>query len=372
MFNVASSRLDWVRADSVARGALRWWLEELAGMIPDHLRRRVAGFRHRLLLVIDATGASLVEEVGDSREKLGRVDLQSGQAAPIRRILDTAKRRAKSKTNDVVVCLPADRALSATVSFPLATERNLAEVIGFEFERLVPFTREEVYYAYRLLGRDRATRSLQVELHVVRREPVEEISQLAARVGLNVIGLEAAGTTAGSPAIPIMLHDNGRANTQRRTVGAMIAIACITAGLALASIVIPIVQARSTLASLTAQVAEARHQADASLAVQKQIDAKIQDQQFLVAKKQRTLTLTEILNIVTQLTPDDTWLSEMQVTGEEIHLVGVSASATQILSLIDQSPSFHNAAFRSSITHDPTLNGERFDIAANVVPRSKP
>jgi general secretion pathway protein L len=142
--------------------------------------------------------------------------------------------------------------------------------------------------------------------------------------------------------------------------------------LAVAAILIPFLQARTTIETLTAQVAEARRQADASLAVQKQIDAKIQDQQFLVAKKQRALTLTEILNVVTQLTPDDTWLSEMQVSGDEIHLVGVSASATQVLSLIDQSPSFRNAAFRSSITRDAKLNAERFDIGAHVAPRSKP
>jgi general secretion pathway protein L len=372
MFNVVTTRLDWTRADSVVRGALRWWVEELAGMIPDQLRRRTAGLRSRLLLVIDSTGTFLSEEIGDTRVKLGRVDLQSNQAAAIPRIIETASRRTKTTSNDVVVCLPFDRALRATVTFPLATERNIEEVIGFEFERIVPFTREEVYYAYRLLGRDKTTRTLQVELAVIRREPVQEISRLAARLGLSVVGLEVAGTTTDAAATTIMLHDRGRATPHRRVARVMIAIACVAGTLALASIVIPFVQARSTLALLTTEVGEARRQADASLAVQKQIDAKIQDQQFLVAKKQKTFTLTEILNIVTQLTPDDTWLSEMQVTGDEIHLVGISASATQILSLIDQSPSFRNAAFRSSITRDPKLNGERFDIGAHVAPRGAP
>jgi hypothetical protein len=45
--------------------------------------------------------------------------------------------------------LDARRALRPTALLPLAAERKLAQVIGFESERLVPFKPSEIYFAYR-------------------------------------------------------------------------------------------------------------------------------------------------------------------------------------------------------------------------------
>jgi general secretion pathway protein L len=370
MFRV-EHMLDWqARIDSASRAALRWWLDELAALVPEEIRRRVASLRSRLLLVMDEAGAYLAYETGDQREPLGRIDLASGQAGAVRRIL--APLQGRLVGTDVVVCLPAQRALRTTVSLPLAAERNLDDVVGFEFERLVPFKREAVYYAHRILSRNKTARTLQVELTVVPRSDAEVILQLAQRAGLHVIGFEVGAARPASEASTILLYGSDRPAAHPHARLAIASLASLAILLGVAGVIIPFVRANNTWTALTIRVAEARREAETSLNLQKQIDAEIQDQQFLVNRKRQFPTLTELLDTITRLTPDDTWLTELQLATGEVHLIGASASATALLGLVDQSPSFRNAAFRSSITQDSKINRERFDIAAKIAPRESP
>jgi general secretion pathway protein L len=360
------------RLDSGLRTAVRWWLDELISLIPEELRRKVASLRSRLLLVVDKSGAYLAAETGDRREALGRVDLQAGQPEAVRRLIASAPQGGRNIAANIVVCLPAERALRTTVSLPLAAERNLDQVVGFEFERLVPFKREDVYYAHHILNRNKTARSLQVELTVVPRFDVQELLRQTQRLDLHVAAIEVAAARPPFSASHIPLDEHDRPASHPRTRLATLGLGMLAVLLAITCIVIPFMRANSALDTLTAQVADAKREAETSLNLQKQIDAEIQDQQFLVNRKRQTPTMTELLDIVTRLTPDDTWLTELQVAGAEIHLIGASSSATTLLGLVDQSPSFRNAAFRSSITQDSKIDRERFDISARIAPREGP
>ena len=340
--------------------------------MPAALRRRAAGLRSRLLLIFVDAGAYLACETGDQRDALGRIDLEAGDAASVRRTLAAASRRGRNLAAGVIAYLPAERALRTTVTLPLAAERNLDEVVGFEFERLMPFKRDDVYSAYRVLNRDRTARNLEIELTAIPRAEADDILRAARRVGLNITGLEIAGTKPSYVPSPILLDSGDRKVVRSRTRMAIAGLGALAVALAVVTIVVPIFQARSTLETLTAQVAEARRKADTSLDVQKQIDAEIQGQKFLIDRKRQIPTVTELLDVLTRLAPDDTWLTALQITGKEVHLVGATASATALLGFIDQSSSLRNAAFRSSITQDSKTNRERFDIAAQIVPKEGP
>jgi general secretion pathway protein L len=363
--------LDWrAGVEPALRGALHWWIGELVGVVPAEMRRRVASLRSRLLLVVDHFGMSLVCEIGGERQPLGSVDLNSAQT--VQRALKAAPQGWAAHAANVVLCLPASRALRTSVSLPLAAERNLDQVVSFEIERLVPFKRDESYYAHRIVERNKAARNLQLELTVIPRTEIDAITRSAQEVGLHTVGIEIAGATPAEPVAFIPLEGAARpaADTQARMT--IVIFGAAAALLAVACIVIPFVRAQTARAALTAQVAEARREADTSLNLQKQIDAQVQDQRFLVDRRRVTPTVTELLDTITRLTPDDTWLTELQITANEVHLIGASTSATALLGLVDQSPVFRNAAFRSSITQDSRLNRERFDISARIAPRIEP
>lgn len=372
MFQVDHMRQWQTRFSAVLNSALRWWVNELAELVPQALRQRIANLRGRILLVIDDAGAYLAYEAGERYEPLGRIDLNTDQPGAVQRLLAASPQTGSNIANNIVVRLPAARALRTTVTLPLAAERNLDGVVGFEFERLVPFKREDVYYAHRVLSRDKAAHNLRVELTVVPRSDFRDIARSAQRLDLHVVGLEVAATDPEAAPSPLPLDGDHRPVSRPRAQLAVGGLAGLAVILLLASIVIPFIRAENTLDTLTAEVGEARRKADASLTLQKEIDAEIQDQQSVVARKLQTPSASELLDIITKLTPDDTWLTELQITGGEIYLVGASGSATALLGLVDQSPSFRNAAFRSSITQDLKIGRERFDIAARIAPKEKP
>jgi general secretion pathway protein L len=122
---------------------------------------------------------------------------------------------------------------------------------------------------------------------------------------------------------------------------------------------------------LSTQIADARRQAETAAALEKQIDAKRRELKLLVDRKGALPTVTELLAKLTQLIPDDTYLTELTITSDRLRLVGAANSATALLTLLDQSPAFRGATFQSPIIQDVRLNRERFEINARIAQRGK-
>lgn len=233
--------LDWQSGiEPALRGALRWWLGELASFAPAGLRRRLASLRSRLLLVSDALGTSLVLENGEQRQSLGPVDLASPRS--VQRALTAAPQGRSGTTANVVLCIPASSALRTSVTLPLAAERNLDQVVGFELERLVPFKREAAYYAYRVVARDKTARNLQLELTVVPRAELDAGLQGAQRAGLHATGIEIAGAGPADPAAFIPLEGAARPPAHAHARIALASLAGVAALFAIAAISVPFVR----------------------------------------------------------------------------------------------------------------------------------
>lgn len=352
----AAERLHWpVHIEQVLQSALRWWLGELASFVPAALRDRVAGLRSRYVITGDDAGLSLWRENGREREAMGRVHQRA--------------RLGNQHPRDVVLRIAAENALRIAAPLPLAAERNLDQVVGFEFERLLPFRRNEAYYTHRTLARDKANRTLQIELTALPRSEIDGTVQAAARAGLHVTAIEIPAAVSGDAPSLIALEKSGEAGTASRGRLVLAALAAIVLILGAAAIALPFWHAENRLDQLTAELATARHEAELNTKLQNQIDARLRDQHFLIDRRLHTSTVTELLDALTRLTPDDTWLTELQVTGSDIRLTGASSSATALLGLIEQSASFRNAAFRSPVVQDSRLGRERFDLGAQIAPR---
>jgi general secretion pathway protein L len=352
----AAERLQWpVRIEPVLQNALRWWLGELASFVPDAWRRRIAGLRSRTVLVDDGAGLMLWRETGRERGTMGR--------------LAHGLHPAHQHPRDVVLRVPAERALRVAASLPLAAERNLDQVIGFEFERLLPFRRAETYYTHRILRRDKTTRSLQIELTALPRAEIDDAVQEAARAGLHVASVEIPAAAVGDTPSLIAFEKRGQEGARSRGRLVLTTLAAIVLVLATAAVMLPFWQAEQTRDQLTARLTAARHEAALSAKLQNQIDAQLRDRHFLVDRRQHMPTVTQLLDVLTRLTPDDTWLTELQLAGSSIRLTGEAGSATGLLGLIAQAPDFRNAAFRSPVVQDAKLGRERFDLSAQIAPQ---
>lgn len=349
--------------------AWRWWSRELAALVPERWRRRLIERRGPLVLALEGDDcAALIRRGGGGEERLGRLDLAPAAAAQSRAALAALGPRLRRNSGVVVVRVPTEAALRTVLALPLAAAGNLEQVVAFELDRRTPFRSEEVYRSQYVLRRDAASKRLAVQLTLVPRPPVEAALAAAERLGLVVERVEVAGEPASGNLLPPRRQALA-ARLPRFAVGGLAALALALAG---AAVLVPLEQAHQRAATLSAALADSRRRADESLKLEKEIDAEIQQSGFLALRKRETPSASELLDTLTRLLPDDTWLSELEISGGELRLTGFAASASTVLGLVDQSPRFANAAFRSPVTQDPKMRREQFNIAARIVRRNAP
>lgn len=262
--------------------------------------------------------------------------------------------------------LPARLALRQTISLPVEAESNLSEVVGYELDRYTPFRADQVYFGYRVLGRDGAARQLSVEMTVVRRVTVDEWLTTARNLSFRPERIEVAHPGPDTAYLQTLLTPDvsmhPRARQRLRP-----ALATFAAILAVASIAIPFSATEQQAAAMRDEIAGLQKRSEEVAALKKKIATLREDQDFVIKQKSLSLTSSELLWEITHLLPDDTWLTDLHAAGSDVELSGISGSASRLIGLIEQSGRFRETAFRSPIIAESVTGKERFSIATHVV-----
>ena len=89
----------------------------------------------------------------------------------------------------------------------------------------------------------------------------------------------------------------------------------------------------------------------------------------LAQRKQTGSSSVLVLDALSKVLPDDTYVSELRIEGDKLRLTGVTRDAPSLIGLIEQS-GFTQASFFAPTTRSPSQPGERFHIEAIIRPRS--
>ena len=148
----------------------------------------------------------------------------------------------------------------------------------------------------------------------------------------------------------------------------------LLAAVALAALLVPLVQKRDYAIALNKQAEEARVQALAADAVRTQLERAQGEYNFVLAKKYAYPGTVQLLDGVTRVLPDDTWVTQLEMrtslrgkeTQRDLVLRGESANAGKLIGLLEDSKLVEQAALRSSTTKIQPGPGEIFDLGAQV------
>jgi general secretion pathway protein L len=89
----------------------------------------------------------------------------------------------------------------------------------------------------------------------------------------------------------------------------------------------------------------------------------------LVEKRKREAPASVIvLEAMSQILPDHTYLTELRVLGDKLQIVGITRDAPSLIRLIEQSSHFSQATFFAPTTRSPSEAGEHFNIEARIEP----
>jgi general secretion pathway protein L len=90
----------------------------------------------------------------------------------------------------------------------------------------------------------------------------------------------------------------------------------------------------------------------------------------LERRKYQTPASVIVLETLSQVLPDNTYVTELHLAGNKLQISGITTDAPSLISLIEQSRHFTRATFYAPTTRSPSDPGERFHIEAQVEPRN--
>ena len=347
-----------------------WWFGELAACLPDRLRVLFGRNGRKLWISIAGDSATFEQVKGEAVKQLGTLDLLqpglAGQAERAREILSGGKLGQA----EVVIRLPRDRSLRRTVDLPSPALENLREVLTFEMDRHTPFKSDEVYFDSRVMAHDNQNKRIKVDLLVVTREVADRAIDLVSGWGLRPDRLALAEGPDEDQGFNLMPARAGAAKRRIpfRLSGVLVLATCVAMAVA---VYLPLAHKQADLGKIEARLQKVRAEATGADKLNKQFEEMVKRSRFVVQQKGRRYTVTELLNEVTLLLPDNTWLLQFARKGHNLTISGYSVKASALIALIEESEMLSKVSFRSPVTTDPRVSRERFNISATVLLRGQ-
>lgn len=124
---------------------------------------------------------------------------------------------------------------------------------------------------------------------------------------------------------------------------------------------------RAAVARLREAVAAERQKAEHVETLKRQVQEAVVAANFLADRKCVQAATIEVVNELTNLLPDHTWLERMTFFGRQVQLQGQSQQANALIALLGQAKTIRDPQFQGVIQPDMTSGKERFSLQANLV-----
>ena len=343
---------------------LRWWGGELRACLPQRWRQQFVVEETLLLLHRDGDSVVLQRQRGAGVAEVGRFDLAPADVLPaaIDRALGDNDRNLRR-----FLLLPGGIVLRRVLTLPAAVQENLRTVLGFELDRQTPFKPEQVNFDSRVLPHEPAAKQIPVELALVTRERMQaalaEIDGLATTLS-GVDATDSDGRRMGFNFLPAAQRVN------RRNTWLLLML-----GLGAASLLFLLIgMARITsnraaaVEQLAAEVEAQREEARKVQRLRDELDAAAAGANFLAIEKARQPSTLLLLDELTRLLPDDTFLERLSVSRGEISINGQSSQAPKLVELLQATKLLRSPALSGPIQPNARSGKDTFNITAGYGP----
>jgi len=339
------------------------WIDQVATTIVEgreSLRSR------RLYQLVEQQGGAFVLQGASEREALdsagepvhiidGRID--ASVSAKLAEILRGAQ---------VELVLQPNRFMFRLLELPRRASDFLEGIIRAQIDRLTPWSAADAafgWYPSTETGNDR----MAVTIAATARTLIAPFISAIAGLGADTIVVSAAlqQPRPDITAIKICEQKAGQAAGQRRTRRILILLLVGAAALGAVSVAANAVIGgviETQLDDVTRRIAERR------AAIQSGHDGASEAALDLQRHKHETPSSVIVIEALSRVLPDDTYLTELRILGDKMQIVGVTRDAPALIRLIEQTAHFTRATFFAPTTRSPSDSGERFSIEAHIEP----
>ena len=329
-----------------------WWRQHMLELVPEALRRGTGPESNAL--VVDATTPDIItlyRRRSGVEARLSQLRLDEPGMLNLRATLN-----GRSGGEALLLRLPGSTVLERQVTLPLPAESDIERVLTYDMERLTPFTAEEVYWAYAVESRDRARARLQLRLTFIPRAPVQDLIDTLADCGGRPSLIEA--DPGSRPCIIRLQHVSATGKIARMSPRAA---AAALAALGVMAVVSPFLKQSLELSAAQSAIDGLAPRIALVNTLRNRIAGAGAGGDAVTSETKRLGDMMEALAAITEILPDDSYLTEFTMRERKMTLSGQSASAPKLISALSDDPRIRNPAFTAPVTKDPT---NRFDVFA--------
>lgn len=348
---------------------LKWWTHELADMVPNSLRPRIRPPSKLLWTQVEFGQPNgqlnFWRWTRSGKQSVGKLPLDAMHAIEHKVAFDALRARAGRPA--LGVALSATQVLRKPLELPLAAAQNLRQVLAFELGRQTPFTHDQAYFDARVLSEDRAQQKLQVELVVAPKQQLEDLNACFKAWGVSPQYIAVESDLAGHGDCVNLLPPEQRPKPGKVRYWIYAAMASITLLLLAEVLLQPLWQKREVAIALMAPLAQAQQRAHAVESLKQELARVQAEYNYPSETKMSRPPVVAMLEEITRLLPDNTWLQQFDIKGQEISVQGVTNSSSRLINLFEKSRLFEDAQFKSPLVKAPG-GEERFQLAAVIKP----
>jgi len=309
---------------------MHWWLDELRGMLPPQLLTRLRKLCAHQALVITPNGI--------------------GDLSPLER------------DNAFCLQIPPSMVLRRRLTLPQAPIGTLSQIAGNEVGRASPLRLDRLYYDIKLIRRNPRQNTVDLDIRMVHRAPIEAALATCLENGLHPSRLE----LDDGPFRPKELR-----HIRRKRIRPVALPGLVLLVLSLASLAGLFWRGEAELDVLSAQMSEMRGKAHEVSQLENELQRR-QAMAIFLPKRRHEPLMSAVMAELSLRLPDDSWLFQLELHDHLLRLRGFSVNASGLIAALDASPLLKDAQFRAPLIPGPQAGQERFDIAVTIRAGDRP
>jgi len=343
-----------------------WWGGELAFLVPEPLKLIFNEDKGELIIQPEGDFIRIFYDLNDEKREIGVFELNElGKAE----YMAEAERDSRLEKTDLVIRLSAQDAIEKIIYLPIAAEDDLQQVISYELDKLTPFKAEQVYFAARRIDEDSSEHQMKVQLVLAPREKLDAVCKELRGWGLIPTAAdfsEAPNDFKNDHEIYNLLPDWARTQNDIFSQVANYAAIGLLLALLAAALIVPVMREAWAVEQLINQIKMVSSEASEVETLRNEIEQRQEKTARLLSKKTSSASTVEMLEELSKLIVDDTWLKHLKYSDGRLQILGESPTASSLISVLEESAMFNSVRFVSPVTQDKRTELERFQISAEI------
>jgi general secretion pathway protein L len=348
-----------------------WWFGELSALVPTPLRHALKPAERTIAVTVEENRISLTRIEGGNTEPLGQFATNGDKFGTSLQGLDRLLTKFPTSRWRWGLYLQGDAVLCDRLHLPIAAKENFYEAVEFQVERQTPFQRSQVYFDCHPIAVGTNSRTLCVDYVIAPLEKVDTALRSLTSMGIPVDFITTASEfSAEQPRFNLLSNHNPPRRHRGTRLNAGLAILAVLLGGA--ALFLTLDNDRRHAAALSAQVERLRNEARTAAQLRSAFASEKRSVNYVLNLKRDNNPVIQILNDLTRLLPDDSWVSRFTYKGGQIQIVIHAPESSSIVRLVEGSDRFSGAKMMTAVRKLKDANRERFTLSFSTKPLANP